>query len=363
MPDESIAGMGKGVRWAFREYALVLLGCLQKWVYLLCQIATGCALIWWIPYKHLPWTGVGVAIIALLAAVMSVHPHIRPHHKLIYFSLMAFLLITEFRAMRKDRDEARQTQNQFESKENARLARLLKAEGENTKNLLNQENANLSDFLKQDQLEFEKTIGTLVSAHKQDQKDFLGVVAKEQGIVQSQQEMSDQFAGRLVPGDDPTPDNPCSRFTPKGEGDVTVILEDNAAVVNHFPATILEVGDTPVISVDRVPGSRQELALSADFRAKGNEIAIQVNKNGVVNRTSRLILMHPNKSTFLIEDSYGKEFFRAVYLNSKTFQVSGSAIYCGKRFPLKMPIIHKSCSEYATVAIRFGAPGCPALPQ
>jgi membrane protein implicated in regulation of membrane protease activity len=322
VPGESIDGMGKGVRWTSRRYALGLWGWLQQWGYLLCQTATACALVWWIPYKHLPWTGVCVAIIALLAAAMSVHPNIRPHHKLIYFSLMAFLLINEFRAMRKDRDEAQQTQNEFESKENTRLALLLNAERENTKNLLDQENKNLNGFLKQDQLEFEKTIRTLVSSHKQDQEDFLRVVNKEQGIVQSQQEMSEQFAGRLVPGEGPTPTNACSRFS-AGENDVTVIWEDNAAVVNHFPATILEIGDTPVISVDRVPGSQQELALSADFRTKNNEIAIQVNKNGVVNRTQKLILMRPNKSTFLIEDSFGKEFFRAVYVNAKTFQVSG----------------------------------------
>lgn len=354
--------MGEGMRWTFRAYVRDLLFWMWQWGYLLCQLATACALIWWIPYKHLPWTGTCVAIIAFLAALMSVQQGLLPHHKAIYFSLMALLLLTEFRAMRKDRDEARQTQNQFESQENIRLARLLGGERENTRKLLDQENTNLGNALKQDQLEFEQTLNALISAHKQDEEDFVHVVNQEQGIVQSQQEMSEQFAGRLVPGDDPTPTNACSRISHGGESDVTVISEDDAAIVNHFPATILEVGDTPVISVDKVPGARQELALTADFRTKSNEIAIQVNKNGVVNRTS-LIFMHPNKSTFLIEDSFGREFFRAAYLNPKAIQVSGSAIYCGQPVPLRMPHIHGLCAEHATVAIKMGAPVCPALPK
>jgi hypothetical protein len=57
------------------------------------------AVVWWTPYKHLPWTGTGVALIALLAALMSVHEGLQSRHKVVYFTLMALLLLVEFRAM------------------------------------------------------------------------------------------------------------------------------------------------------------------------------------------------------------------------------------------------------------------------
>jgi hypothetical protein len=47
-----------------------------------------------------------------------------------------------------------------------------------------------------------------------------------------------------------------------------------------------------------------------------------VNQDGAVNRANDLILLHPNKSTFLIEDSFGTEFLRASYINPRVHERS-----------------------------------------
>jgi hypothetical protein len=70
-----------------------------------------------------------------------------------------------------------------------------------------------------------------------------------------------------------------------------------------------------------VPDS-DALSLSLDFRDKDNRILLRVNQDGAVNRANDLILLHPNKSTFLIEDSFGTEFLRASYINPRVHERS-----------------------------------------
>jgi hypothetical protein len=243
--------------------------------------------------------------------------------------------------------------------ERANLQKLLDGERANTKELIDQENQKFTKVLVKNEAEFSKTLGAILSTHEQDEKEFAGVVQKETDLIQSQEEVSERLAGRLVPGNDPTPTNACSAQD-QGSQVVTVLIDDNAFMQKGLPTTILEVGDTPVITVDRVPSAKDELALSVNFRDSRNQIAIQVNKDGMVNRTSGLILLRPDKSTFLIEDQFGKEFFRAVYVNPRTFRVSGNGIYCGRIFQIAFPTMHSSCLAFsAGPVVGERAPACP----
>jgi hypothetical protein len=83
-----------------------------------------------------------------------------------------------------------------------------------------------------------------------------------------------------------------------------------------------------------------------------------MDKDGIVNR-SNLILLHPDKSTFLLQDEYGRDIFRAQFLNPKTFEVSGKLGYCGKLFPVQNPNIHGYCSVHNGGGIAYGARSCP----
>src|SRR6202034_3787224 len=77
-----------------------------------------------------------------------------------------------------------------------------------------------------------------------------------------------------------------------------------------------------------------DLSIWIDFRDEQNRVLLRVNKNGVVNRSPNLTVLHPNKSTFLIEDEYGAEFLKAIYINPYAFQISGNMLYCGKILPI-----------------------------
>ena len=59
--------------------------------------------LWWIPYSHLPQPGWAVAIIAFAAAVMSIHDEMKGWQKGIWLLVIGAFLITELRAINKDR--------------------------------------------------------------------------------------------------------------------------------------------------------------------------------------------------------------------------------------------------------------------
>jgi len=335
------------------------------WGYMSCQVVTAGAVIWWLSsYRHLPWTGVAVAIIAVMAALMSVHPRIQPADKFLYLILIAGLLAVEFRAMYKDRKEAQDAQNNFQVQEDGRLGKLLDSERQNTKILLDQENASFTTVLSQDQIQFKSTMTALLDTHRQDEKDFAGVVKKEEGLIEAQEDLSERLAGRLVPGNRPTPATGCLRNGgDPPEGTVLVIFGDNGSLATRFPHTVMKIGDTEVISIDRVENSNA-LALSLNFRDQENRVAFRMDKNGVVDRIGSLIFLHPNKSTFLIQDSFGNEFLRATYVNSKVFEIQGKAIYCGKVFEVQNKQFHDSCASLGGgIDWSYTGPTCPMPPQ
>jgi membrane protein implicated in regulation of membrane protease activity len=344
------------LRWVRREWT-------SHWPFFLFHFATLGALLWWIPYDRLPWTGVAVAIIAVLAALMSVHSNLRPRHKFIYFALMAALLITEFRAMRKDRDDAQNSQNQFQSQEDQRLAILLGQERVNTQKLLDQENINLNTNLTQDQGEFEGTISALLTTHKQDEEEFANLLKREAALGESQRELSEQYIGRLLPGDSPTPINSClpGGESPK-EGEILTIFGDNAAL-GVFPLTVLKIGDRDLIGIHKIPESNA-VSVSIDFHDSENHVLLRLNENGAVNRSS-LILQHPTKNEFLLDNEFGVEFLRITYVNPRVFQIAGKAIYCGNAFPLQSEFMHNSCAAHSNLSqsnsgyVHFAATACP----
>lgn len=319
----------------------------QRWFYLLCQFATLGVLVWWIPYRHLPWTGTGVAIIAFLAALMSIHRNIRSRDKFVYLALMALLLVLEFRSMKKDRQENKQesiaAQEKLEVTENHRLTNLLSGERDNTAKLLHQENKSFAAVLRQDQHQYLSSLSAMAAAHKKDERDFADVVSKEENLLTEQRNLSEQLDGRLVPGDQPTPHNACSGDTYRGDPSkvVTVIVGKTAFRTDRLliPDTILQVAETKVISLDRVADSN-DLSLQLNFTDSRNRILLRLDKNGAVNRAQGLILLRPDRSTFLVEDAYGREFLKATYLNSSAFEISGYGVYCGKVFPIASPSTH-----------------------
>ena len=85
----------------------------RHWFYLICQAASLGCWLWWLQKGHLPLPGYAIAIVAGLAAIMSVHPDPRPWQKFVYLLLIGGFLVTEFRAIRKDHDDSDTKQTAF----------------------------------------------------------------------------------------------------------------------------------------------------------------------------------------------------------------------------------------------------------
>jgi hypothetical protein len=64
--------------------------------------------LWWISYSHLPPPGWAVAFIAGAAAAMSVHDDMKGWQKGLWMLIIGAFLVTELRAIHKDRIEAQQ---------------------------------------------------------------------------------------------------------------------------------------------------------------------------------------------------------------------------------------------------------------
>jgi TusA-related sulfurtransferase len=335
----------------------------RHWFYLFCQLAAFVCSLWWLPWRHLPWPGVAIAGIAVLAALMSVHPRIGPRHKVVYFVLIALLLRTEYAAIRKDRDEAEFERQSVRAEEHKRLQTLLESERMNTetstRRLLDQENESLSAVLRQDQDQFTETISTLLNTHQQDEREFASIARQARDLIDSQRQLSEQFMGRLIPGTDPVPENACTRHNqePK-KGQMLVIFGSNAEIVKDFPHSIVTLGGHSVLSVDRVHESNN-IYLSLDFRDFKNRVIFRADKNGVVNHSVGLNLLHPAKSVFLLEDEYGSEFLKIQFVNPQVLKVTGKIIYCGDVYPLVPKSIGGACSVFSTSTVSIGMPACP----
>jgi hypothetical protein len=75
-------------------------------LFLVLELACVPLALWWIPYSHLPAPGWAVALIAGAAAAMSVHDDMKGWQKGLWMVVIGAFLITELRAISKDRAEA-----------------------------------------------------------------------------------------------------------------------------------------------------------------------------------------------------------------------------------------------------------------
>jgi hypothetical protein len=306
----------------------------------------------WKWYFQIPATGKAIGALAVVAGIMSLRD-IQVLGKVAWVALLVCMVLTEFRAIDKDRNDSRSAED-----------RHLKEERESFKGILKAQDDNFRAILKEDDKNFQKTISGILNSHKEDEGNFAGILQKQSQAFNQTHDLSEQIAGRLVPGDAPTPENACSSHTKDfPPGAITTIFGNNASVdINTTMAdrTLLQIGDTRVIGIDQIPGSNS-VALFIDFRDSSNRILLRMNRDGVVNR-SDMILLHPSKSRFLVQDEYGNSFLDVNYINPHAFAVTGKAVFCGRAIHI-MPFMQNSCtigSGHGGVDIT--TPTCP-MPQ
>ena len=288
------------------------------------------ALYFWL---HIPAPGYAVGCLAVVAALMSLHKQMHLGHKAVWILIMGALLCLEFRAIDKDREENQEQQ-----------ARIRMQEAQSFKAIMDQEQANLAEILKQQADSFRDTVNLLTATQRQDREQFHTLLATGLRLFDHEQKLVESLSGQLVPASDPTPPNPCSRVT--GQDDVTILLgETNAALTNRFPHAILTVRGQDVISVDK--NTDGSLIINMDIRGPDNKIIARLNRQGfVVNRNSELQIERPDTSTLIVEDEYGVTVLSARFINSRTFSLRGIIHSQGLTIPLEIPFIQRFCSAH-----------------
>lgn len=328
---------------------------LRKWRVLSWMVVVGLLGlgIWWM--FSLPTVGKGGIFLAVGATLMPLFwEKIGAGGKMSWIAMLFLLLSVEYRAIDKEHTEYANDQRAARKEERDSFDDLLKTQQAGVQAILDQQNRSLRGILDQEQKHFERTFSNAVKVQRQEKKTFTnllvqqqGLFAKQQDLFSAQQEFSEAFAGRLVPANDPTPLNACTKqgLAPK-EDDVVVIIGNNASIVNRFPHPVLQINGHNVVSLDRNPATGT-ITLEIDSRDSNGEIAFRMDKNGTVVRDAKLFALHPNKSTFLIQDEYGGDVLTAQFVNPHTFRITGKFSYCGRSIPFQASRFSNGCDAYS----------------
>jgi hypothetical protein len=99
-------------------------------IFLLLELSFIPFALWWIPYRHLPAPGWAVAFVAGAAAFMSVHDAMKGWQKAIWMVLIGAFLLTELRAINKDRAESQHQAAEDRKNQDIAFATVLRGQNE-----------------------------------------------------------------------------------------------------------------------------------------------------------------------------------------------------------------------------------------
>lgn len=148
-------------------------------------------------------------------------------------------------------------------------------------------------------------------------------IKQQRGLFDRQQEMIESFNGHLVPGNQPMP--PLASLGCMNDwvpNDAYLIrIGEMTQVVEEFPVTPLGVdigvkGTIFATTHELVRISKRAdgvLVMALDLRDKDGVIIVKLNADGI-EVGPQFHVLHPDKSTLVIEDSHGKEVLRIVYV-------------------------------------------------
>ena len=304
--------------------------------------------VWW--RWHVPSSGKAVALLAVVAAVMSIRAELEGWAKFCWILLLFGYVFIESRAIDNDRIKSQDSLT-------ASFKTVTDQANENLKTTLNQSNANLKSILDDEhksfalvldsqQKQFAATLGQVVRNDQNENKRFSELLEEQRELFSKQTELSAFMSGRLLPDDETAPPNACDDspiFIPVRKDSITIITKSNAFITNVFPHTIVQLGNHRAIGITHQ--SDGSLAIILDIRDSNGRISVRLDENGLRAAPGTYIL-RPSKSTVVVEDSFGNEIFHAHYLNKRTFVIEGYVMYQNKKYPIDNPQITRFCSAY-----------------
>jgi hypothetical protein len=229
-----------------------------------------------------------------------------------WIAMLFLLLAVEYRATDKDKSKSAHELT-------VEFGNLAKQANENLKNILNDEHASFADLLKAQQDSFTLTLKTIVGAQRQDERKFAALLKRQQGLFEQQQEMIESLNGHLLPGNDPMPVNRCTDLHPMSTNDYLFLTPFSTDIV-ELPFVVLRVHKQDMITVSK--GASGLLELRMNIRNRDGSLIVRFDEDGF-EVSPALYKRHPDKSTLVVEDSFGNEVLRVRYKNQKTLYLRG----------------------------------------
>ena len=162
---------------------------------------------WW--WRHLPSPGYAIAVVALVAAVMSVHGEMRGPQKAIWLLLIGVFMIIEFRAIKEDRMATEEHQRLIEKEDRASFQKIVdKLDGVVDK--LGAVIKELNTSATNQRNNFHATTHQMLDEQRQNSDQFSALISEQKTLFKNQEQLFDALSGRMVPASDPTPPNACS---------------------------------------------------------------------------------------------------------------------------------------------------------
>lgn len=293
-----------------------------SWLAALGFLALG---IWWM--FCLPTVGKGGIVLAVGATLMPLFwEKIGAVAKMSWIAMLFLLLAVEYRAIDKEHAQYERGQEDARAREEASFGKLLDKQQAGVQSILDKQDKDVKGILEQEQRHFERTLGSLVTAHRQEEHDFANLLAEEHELFTQQSNTLEFLTGKLIPASDPTPFVSPNCLVGKPD-DIIVFVGEEAhvhVVPPTFPHTILQVNQDDVIQVDKLPSGA--LVLNVNIVAPDGKIIIRLDRRGVLIPSNQLFILRPDVSTLLIEDQYGHDWINVRYLNPHAIRVDATVL-------------------------------------
>jgi hypothetical protein len=134
-----------------------------------------------------------------------------------------------------------------------------------------------------------------------------------------------EYAGFLLPGDEPDPPSFCS--TSVDPDALKMFVGRNEVFSNKFPFVVLRVSKHDRIVIERDDSGR--IALNMDILDESGKVIVSFEHGKFTVVQGNILDMKRTKSSLVVRDQYKKEVLNVRYLNRKSLQFSGSLHYPG----------------------------------
>jgi len=129
-----------------------------------------------------------------------------------------------------------------------------------------------------------------------------------------------QSSDWLVPADEPTPENACDNKVPTDS--LLIILGSLAAFNNHFPHTVLAIGGTPLLQLDK--NQKGEIAVSTDVMDDNDNEIVEIEHNHFTPANDVFMVKRKDLNSLSVIVKHEKqEVLNVRYLNAQVIRITG----------------------------------------